>query len=279
MVIYGLDFTSSPRPGKPLYCIECRLRGETLELKRVHRLPTLSAFEKSLRVSGPWIAGFDFPFGQPRKLIENLGWPTCWDGYVHRIGSMTRPEWRKVLGAYCSARPQRDKYHPRATDVPAGAACAMNPVRPPVALMFYEGAPRLLRAGLSVLPCRPSESDRIAIEAYPALVARRWVGRVSYKQDQRSKQSSDQAATRRTIVNGLSSGECERAYGFRVAMLPGMAESLVEDGTADRLDSLLCAVQAAWAYTRRDCGWGIPRDADSLEGWIADPSLERTPLE
>ncbi|MES9967114.1 MAG: hypothetical protein ABW074_07580, partial [Sedimenticola sp.] len=49
--------------------------------------------------------------------------------------------------------------------------------------------------------------------------------------------------------------------------------SLVDDPKGDGLDALLCAVQAAWAWSRRDRGYGIPDDVDRLEGWITDPAL------
>ena len=38
-------------------------------------------------------------------------------------------------------------------------------------------------------------------------------------------------------------------------------------------DSLLCAVQAAWAYEKRDEGYGVPPECDPDEGWILDPAL------
>ena len=37
---------------------------------------------------------------------------------------------------------------------------------------------------------------------------------------------------------------------------------------ADRLDAVLCLVQAAWASVRRDENWGLPVRADRIEGWI-----------
>jgi hypothetical protein len=41
---------------------------------------------------------------------------------------------------------------------------------------------------------------------------------------------------------------------------------------------LLCAVQAGWAWLQRDNNFGVSGQIDSLEGWIADPSLyERQP--
>jgi hypothetical protein len=47
---------------------------------------------------------------------------------------------------------------------------------------------------------------------------------------------------------------------------------LADDPQADTLDALLCAVQAAWAWTHRERGFGMPEDCDRLEGWIADPA-------
>ena len=39
------------------------------------------------------------------------------------------------------------------------------------------------------------------------------------------------------------------------------------------LDALLCAIQAAWAQTQEYNKYGLPEDADPLEGWIADPTI------
>jgi hypothetical protein len=55
--------------------------------------------------------------------------------------------------------------------------------------MFYQGAPRLRRSGLSIQPCQPTDESRTVIEAYPALVGRRFLDRASYKVDDRKKQT------------------------------------------------------------------------------------------
>jgi len=48
---------------------------------------------------------------------------------------------------------------------------------------------------------------------------------------------------------------------------------MINDPSGDQLDALLCAVQAAWSWLRRDEGYGVPARADLLEGWITDPAL------
>jgi hypothetical protein len=50
-------------------------------------------------------------------------------------------------------------------------------------------------------------------------------------------------------------------------------EEFLSDPSADALDSLLCAVQAAWAYENRDERYGVPSECDPDEGWILDPAL------
>lgn len=50
-------------------------------------------------------------------------------------------------------------------------------------------------------------------------------------------------------------------------------ERICDDPGADHLDALLCAVQAAWAWSKREYGFGKPDNFDALEGHIADPHL------
>jgi hypothetical protein len=145
--------------------------------------------------------------------------------------------------------------------------------RVPVGKMFYRGAPRLLASGVSVEPCRPNGNPRVAVEAYPAVVARRFLARTSYKNDERRKQTTVQLAAREKLVAGLESDTLREAYGFVVEMEGYWREELTRDPAADALDSLLCAIQAAWAYTRKDENYGVPPECDPNEGWIVDPGL------
>ncbi len=145
--------------------------------------------------------------------------------------------------------------------------------RVPVGKMFYQGAPRLLASGVSVEPCRPTGDCRVAVEAYPAVVARRFLGRASYKNDERRKQTPAQRAARKELVAGLGSEVLRHEYGFTVAMAGSWERDFIDDVSADALDSLLCAVQAAWAHENRDRGYGVPPECDPNEGWIVDPAL------
>ena len=78
MKIFGIDFTSRPRRRKPITCIECLLDGSHLRVNNLQEWEGFHEFEGALRKPGPWIAGIDLPFGQPRRFIETIDWPDTW---------------------------------------------------------------------------------------------------------------------------------------------------------------------------------------------------------
>lgn len=275
MNLYGLDFTSAPSQKKPITRAFCELseaQPDILHLKTLDTFPTFDGFEAFLRSDGPWLAALDFPFGQPRKLITNLGWPTSWEGYMSIIVSLSKAAFEETLRRYRESRPAGDKQHLRVTDEYAGAISPMMMHRVPVGKMFFEGATRLYRSEVSVLPCRPTGSNTIAIEGYPALVARKLIGKRSYKSDERGQQTIEKNQARQEIVAGLRGGKLTQWYGITVGMPDQLAEELLQDAMGDKLDAVLCAVQAAWAYSQRERGYGIPEECDKDEGWIVDPS-------
>ena len=56
---------------------------------------------------------------------------------------------------------------------------------------------------------------------------------------------------------------------------------MIDDGSADRLDAVLCAVEAAWALRRHDGGhprYGLPDAIDPLEGWIVGVAPAPAPV-
>ncbi len=270
MHVYGLDFTSSPARRKPITCAYCELNDTVLTVKSCLKLTSFSEFEAFLRSNGPWLAAFDFPFGQPRKLIANLGWPQNWQDYVGIIAAMSKADFENTLLSYRASRAPGDKLHLRATDQLVGAISPMMLHRVPVGKMFFQGATRLFNSPLSILPCRPTADNRIAVEGYPALLARKLVGKRSYKSDERGQQTIDREIARREIVQGLRSDCTVDLYGLSVRMTQEMAEMLVQDGMGDMLDAVLCAIQAGWAYIAREKGYGIPSGCDGNEGWIVD---------
>ena len=285
MRVLGIDFTSTPTRRKPLVCVSATLDGETLrvgEADGVETFEALAGFEALLARPGPWIAGCDFPFGQARRFVENIGWPRDWAGYVDHAGTLSRPAFRAALDAYRAPRPAGDREHRRATDVAARSISPQKLYGVPVALMFHEGAPRLRAAGVTVPGLQTGDPRRVVVEAYPGVLARRLIGRRSYKNDTKAKQTREQRDARRDLLEALAGPALRGTHGIALA-LPGaepaagrgapFGASLIEDPTADRLDALLCAVQAAWAWTRRSHAFGEPPDTDPLEGWIAEPTL------
>jgi len=269
--VLGLDFTSAPRTAKPITCARCLLRGTDLVVERLDRLTGFAAFEALLRSKGPWVAGMDFPFGQPRRLLDHLGWEPEWEALVRRVEALGVGGFVALLDRYRAQRPAGDKQHLRVTDRLAGALSPMMVYGVPVGRMFASGAPRLLTAPVSVLPCRPRTGDRVVLETYPAMVVRRLLGRSPYKCEQRARDDTARRNARREMLEALLSGALAPAYGLQVRIPGVLAQQLLVDFTGDLLDALLCALQAAWGS--REKSFGLPAAADPVEGWICDPSL------
>ena len=264
MQIFGVDFTSAPCRRKPITVASAVLMKDQLRVEAIERHETFADFEQFLARPGPWIGGFDFPFGLPAELCRDLGWPLEWKALVSHCSSLTRQQLRCALDAYRNSRPAGRKYAHRATDLPAGSSSPMKLVNPPVALMFHEGARRIAGAGLHVPALCDGDPQRVALEAYPGLLARKQLGmRESYKSDTPAKQSGARKAMRRKIVRALRAG---RPLGVRVQFADGLERAVIGDGAADLLDAVICATQAAWAAPRPR--YGLPAGAFGAEGWI-----------
>ena len=272
MKIYGLDFTSAPGRRKPLIALGCTLEGDSLRVEGSQTMTGFGGFEDFLRREGPWVCGMDFPFGQPRDLVSALGWPSGWEGYVGEVARLSKQEFEGAIRADMALRPPGSKWRYRLADRRSGSSSAMMLFRVPVGKMFYQGAPRLLASGVRVEPCRRNGDERVAVEAYPAVVARRFLGRTAYKRDG-VPDTPERKSAREILLAGLQSTALREVYGFSVEMDDPWREEFARDPSADALDSLLCAVQAAWAYSRRGEDYGIPPECDPDEGWILDPAL------
>ena len=86
----------------------------------------------------------------------------------------------------------------------------------------------------------------------------------SYKSDERAKHTDDRLWARIAIVDALCEGRTR--LQLKLALSDAQRDTLLDDGSGDALDAVLCLVQAAWAASRAD--HGVPASVDPLEGWI-----------
>lgn len=264
MQLAGIDFTSRPTRRKPVTVALGRLDRGVVRLERVDLHESFEAWSAWLRTPGPWVAACDFPFGLPRELVQALGWPTEWLPLMRHYSALTREQIRETFAAFCDARPEGSKFAHRACDAPAGSSPSMKWVNPPVAYMLHAGVPLLLEAGVHLPHLHPGDPARVALEAYPGLLARELIGRRSYKADDKAKQTPERLIARKDLLDALEQGRTR--LGLRLRASHAQRDALVADASGDALDAVLCLVQAAWASTRPF--YGLPRDADPLEGWI-----------
>ncbi len=274
MHIYGLDFTSRPKASKPITCAVCEIENGRLFFHRFQDITDFGGFESFCDLGETWVAGMDFPFGMPRKLIDDLHYPHVWEQYVAKFDAMSREDFVNLLTYYKSKQPKGSKEHRRITDIEAGSLSPMKLYGVPVGKMFFEGARRQARSGPSILPVRKRKSERIVLEAYPGLVARTAIGRRSYKTDDKRKQCAKHSDARRDLVARLTGADCARIYGMTIGFGDDLAKGVICDRSGDKLDAILCAVQAGWAFSKRKEGYGIPVGVDLSEGWIVDPQLK-----
>jgi len=267
--LVGCDFSSSPTRRKPIVLALGERRGARVQLTALVRLETLSAFAQWLAQPGDWVGGFDLPFGLPRELVQTLGWPTDWLACMEHYRSLSRAQIRDQFAAFCDARPAGGKFAHRATDGPAESSPSMKWVNPPVAYMLHAGLPLLLDAGVHIPGLRAGDVRRVALEAYPGLLAREVLARRSYKSDDTAKQTADRLIARKDLVNALELGQTR--VGLSLKLSHAQRDALVADASGDSLDAVLCLLQAAWAQQRHaegDVLYGLPPALDPLEGWI-----------
>lgn len=269
MMLLGCDFTSAPARRKPIVLAHGQLQGARVQLLVLERFDTLAAFGAWLARSGDWVGGFDLPFGLPRELVVHLGWPTDWPGCMQHYRGLTRAQIRDTFAAFCNARPAGGKFAHRRTDGPAGSSPSMKWVNPPVAFMLHAGVPLLLDAGVDLPGLHAGDPRRVALEAYPGLLAREVLGTRSYKSDDRAKHTPERLIARKDLVDALEMGRTR--LGLRLKLSHAQRDALVDDASGDTLDAVLCLLQAGWALARHQEGaprYGLPLDMDPLEGWI-----------
>jgi Protein of unknown function (DUF429) len=268
-LLLGCDFSSRPTHRKPIVLALGSLVGERVQVSELVRLDSLESFGDWLARPGHWLGGFDFPFGLPRELVTRLGWPADWHDCMLHYAALTRPQIREQFAAFCAARPSGGKFAHRATDVPAGSSPSMKWVNPPVAYMLHAGVPLLLAAGAHLPGLHAGDVSRVALEAYPGLLAREILGRRSYKSDDRKKQTPDRLIARKDLLTALEFGRTRLRLQLRLRAAE--REAVLNDPTGDKLDAVLCLMQAAWSQQQQAQGapcFGLPPQIDPLEGWI-----------
>lgn len=277
-MLLGCDFSSSPSRKKPIVLALGSATGGRVQLSKLERLDSLDAFAQWLQRPVSWVGGFDFPFGLPRELVETLGWPTQWEDCIRHYAALSRTQIRATFAEFCNARPVGGKFAHRATDIPAGSSPSMKWVNPPVAYMLHAGVPLLLAArvqmpGLHVGDLNDGggtgKPNRVALEAYPGLLAREVLGHRSYKSDDKVRQTPERLIARKDLITALEHGQTR--LGLRLKLTHAQRDTLVDDASGDSLDAVLCLIQAAWAQSRPLQGvtsYGLPEGMDALEGWI-----------
>jgi Protein of unknown function (DUF429) len=278
MQIIGCDFSSSPTRRKPIVVAvspdfenKKSLKPAPIlrwKLSKIERFESLEAFAAWLAQEGRWLGGFDLPFGLPRELVQSLHWPTEWLACMQHYASLTREEIRASFKAFCDARPTGGKFAHRATDLPAGSSPSMKWVNPPVAYMLHAGVPLLLQAGCHFPGLHKGHQNKVALEAYPGLLAREIIAQRSYKSDDKAKQTPERLIARKDIITALELGQTR--LKLRLQLSNAQREQLIDDASGDSLDAVLCMLQAGWAWNQHAAGkknYGLPQ-CDPLEGWI-----------
>ena len=275
MLLIGCDFSSAPSRRKPVVVavsddLACEPnQSARCTLLKIEQFETLDAWVEWLKAQTHWVGGFDLPFGLPRELVETLHWPADWLGCMQHFAQLCRADIRATFKAFCDARPIGGKFAHRAADLPAGSSPSMKWVNPPVAYMLHAGVPRLIEVGCHFPGLHPGNINKVALEAYPGLLAREVLGSRSYKSDDKAKQTPERLIARKDLITALELGQTR--LGLRLKLTHAQRDMLVGDAKGDSLDAVLCLMQAAWAQAQHDQGaplYGLPRNMDPLEGWI-----------
>ena len=272
MLVIGCDFSSSPSRRKPVVvavsehsAYETNKSGRCTLLK-LERFDTLDAWSQWLQAQPHWVGGFDLPFGLPRELVETLGWPNDWLACMQHYARLSRADIRTTFKAFCDARPVGGKFAHRRADVPAGSSPSMKWVNPPVAYMLHAGVPRLIEVGCHFPGLHAGNTNKVALEAYPGLLARQVLGSRSYKSDDKAKQTPERLIARKDLITALELGQTR--LNLRLKLTHAQRDMLVADASGDALDAVLCLLQATWANNQGAPRYGLPTDLDQLEGWI-----------
>jgi hypothetical protein len=189
---------------------------------------------------------------------------------MRHYAALSREQIRAEFAAFCAARAGRRQVRAPRLRWAGGlvAVDEMGSIRR-VAYMLHAGVPLLIDAGLHLPALHAGDSQRVALEGLPGLLARELLGARSYKSDEPRKQNAERLIARKDLLDALEQGRSR--LGLRLRLSHAQRDALVADASGDRLDAVLCLVQAAWAAGQ--AGFGRPADADPLEGWIVSSGI------
>jgi hypothetical protein len=261
---FGVDFSSAPSRRKPIWLAE---GDATLSGVRLHALKPLNdwgVFEAWLAAAPPGVGGFDLPLGLPRAFVDAHGWGPTLADLAAALRRHSRRDWQALIDAWGNARPPGQRLiHRRCDTALPGGARSTSPLQTryvPVGFMLYEGLPRLLAAGWTLVGQHRGDPARRAVEAYPGWLAQQALGRRSYK----NTDDADRRAARQDLLAALQRDGAGLGLPLRCA--DALHATMLDDPSGDPLDAAMCLLQAAWAAQQPD--WGQPQDLDPLEGWI-----------
>jgi len=295
----GLDFSCAPSKRKPLTLAWGSRTGQVVKLDRVDALHTLAELDALLAPGRPELAegfvmGCDFPFGLPRPFVDalcahgpgelpalladldNPGKGQAADRLIlalHRHCG-DRAGFQHLIDTWGQSwhtdRPVGGKLLHRPTDQAMPGISSTSPLQTryvPVGKMYFEGMARLIQADLTLPGLRQGRPKAIAFEAYPGLLSGELLGRRSYKSE--TEATDERLIARMDLVDALEQGRSR--LGLRLKLSPAQRDLLVSDPKGDRLDAVLCLMQAGWAHAQHEEGaalWGLPADVNPIEGWI-----------
>lgn len=263
--LLGVDFTCVPGRRKPIVAAHGIRSGSVVRLQSLQAIETLAGFEALLATPGPWLGAFDFPFGLPRVFVEALALGADARSVIAALRRRcpTRMDFRALVDAWGNTRPPGQRLLHRRTDTALPGASSSSPLQTryvPVGFMYYEGFARVVAAGVDVPGLCAGDASRVALEGYPGWLAQAVIGRRPYK----NRDGADTLIARKDLVEALEQGRSP--LGLRLKLTHAQRDALTADASGDRLDAVLCLLQAAWAAGQPR--HGQPDAVDPVEGWI-----------